>query len=274
MPQTVSVPDYVSRNAKLGLKYYEEGRAGDGLKDATVREARDMVEGSISEDKVRRMGPWFRRHQADLDAPKNRDRDDPGYPGAGLVAWLLWGGDSNGSMRAAEWAEAKAESLDREGAEASNLASGVICKMTIEEQLAKSVADAAALVSERDDLRKTIEKMNETISAELDSAKVELASKDSRIAELSAELEKLKAEASGLNEKVAEQERNAITASAEAAKIVASVGVAAVEQSPADEAKPTSAEDIRAKFLSMPAGLERTAFFNKHQKVIIGSKGR
>lgn len=274
MPQTVSVPDYVSRNAKLGLKYYEEGKAGDGLKDQTVREARDMVEGSISEDKVRRMGPWFRRHQADLDAPKNRDRDDPGYPGAGLVAWLLWGGDSNGSMRAAEWAEAKTESLDRDAEKESNLAKRVITKMTIEEQLAETITQVAAVSAERDDLRATIEKLTVTASSDLDAAKVELAAKDNRIAELSKLLDEANASVNDLVVKLSDQEKKQITASAEAAKIVASVGVPAVEQTPADDAKPTSADDIRAKFLSMPAGLERTAFFNKHQQVIVGLKGR
>ena len=133
MPQTVPVPDYVSAAAKRGLEWHAEGKSGDGIVDRTIREARDMVEGSISEDKVRRMGPWFRRHRADMDAPKNKPGNDD-FPGAGAVAWALWGGPTSGDiMRSAEWAERTVERLDREAA----LANVSKDKMTLEEQLAK-----------------------------------------------------------------------------------------------------------------------------------------
>jgi HK97 family phage prohead protease len=60
------------------------------------------------------MAPWFARHQVDGQAPKNSDPSDPQYPGAGLVAWLLWGGDSNFSDRAQNWAQRKIDALDAE----------------------------------------------------------------------------------------------------------------------------------------------------------------
>ena len=44
-----------------------EGLGGDGLVDRTLREAREMAAGSVSEDKVRRMSAWFARHLVDLD---------------------------------------------------------------------------------------------------------------------------------------------------------------------------------------------------------------
>jgi HK97 family phage prohead protease len=110
----LSVPEFIRDNATRGLKYYEEGLGGDGLVDATIRAARDMAAGRITENKVRKMAPWFARHQVDGQAPKNKDQSHPEYPGEGLVAWLLWGGDSNFSDRAQNWAQRKIDALDAE----------------------------------------------------------------------------------------------------------------------------------------------------------------
>jgi len=110
----LSVPSFISANAKRGLKYYEEGFGGDGLVPATIAAARDMAAGKITEPKVRKMAPWFARHQVDGKAPSNSNPSDPGYPGAGLVAWLLWGGDSNFSDRAQKWAQRKIDALNAE----------------------------------------------------------------------------------------------------------------------------------------------------------------
>jgi HK97 family phage prohead protease len=110
----LSVPSFISANAKRGLKYYSEGFGGDGLVPATIAAARDMAAGNITEPKVRKMAPWFARHQVDGKAPSNRNPSDPGYPGAGLVAWLLWGGDSNFSDRAQNWAQRKIDALNAE----------------------------------------------------------------------------------------------------------------------------------------------------------------
>lgn len=105
--EAVSVPDYVAANAERGLRYYEQGFGGDGLVDATISSARQMASGSVSDAKVRLMGPWIARHLVDLDAPQNRDPSDPGYPGPGLVAMLLWGaGPSKADAeRTMEWAQ-------------------------------------------------------------------------------------------------------------------------------------------------------------------------
>ena len=116
----IAVPAYVSEAAQRGLDWYAAGKAGDGVTDKTLREAHEMASGSVSEDKLRRMGPWFRRHRPDMDAPAN-DSNDKAFPGAGAVAWALWGGPTSGDiMRTADWVEAKVTSLDREnGATAS-----------------------------------------------------------------------------------------------------------------------------------------------------------
>jgi HK97 family phage prohead protease len=109
-------PAYMRAAARRGLELNAQGFGGDGLTDKTLREARAMANGQVSEDKWRRIAPWIARHMVDLDAPSNRNPDDPGYPGAGLVAHLLWGsGVSKASaMRAMNYAESIVSQLDKE----------------------------------------------------------------------------------------------------------------------------------------------------------------
>lgn len=122
----ISVPDYVVDAAKRGLAWHAEGKSGDGVTDKTLREAREMAQGSVSEDKLRRMGPWFERHRPDMDAPKNKPSNED-FPGAGAVAWALWGGPTSGDiMRTADWCKAKVEQLDREAG-----ASALSCPKTL-----------------------------------------------------------------------------------------------------------------------------------------------
>jgi HK97 family phage prohead protease len=109
-----NVPQFIRNNAQRGLDYLAEGFGGDGLTDATKREAREMADGNISDNKVRKMAPWFARHKADGDAPKNSNTSDPEYPGAGLVAWLLWGGNANFDDAAQDWAQRQIDKLDNE----------------------------------------------------------------------------------------------------------------------------------------------------------------
>jgi uncharacterized protein len=99
-------PAYMRAAARRGLKYYEDGLGGDGLVEATIREARAMARGSVTADKWVRIGPWIARHLSDLDSPTARP-DSDGYPSAGVVAHLLWGsGPSKSSARRAlEYAE-------------------------------------------------------------------------------------------------------------------------------------------------------------------------
>lgn len=111
--KALTVPAFVRANARRGLELLAEGYGGDGLVPATITAAREMAAGRISEEKVRKVGPWIARHLVDLEAPKNTDPADPDYPGPGLVAMLLWGG--GGSRREAErtmrWADRQATIL-------------------------------------------------------------------------------------------------------------------------------------------------------------------
>ena len=113
----LSTPAFMSSAAKRGLRLLDEGHGGDGLVRGTIIDARKMANGeALSVDKWRRIGPWIARHMVDLDAPKNRDSNHPEYPGAGLVAHLLWGSgpSKEQARRAQEYAERLIARLDNE----------------------------------------------------------------------------------------------------------------------------------------------------------------
>jgi HK97 family phage prohead protease len=101
-------PAYMRAAARRGLEFYEEGLAGDGVTPKTIREARAMAEGTVSDDKWVRIAAWIARHLPDLDAP-DADPDSEGYPSAGVVAHLLWG--SGPSKRAAQRTKDYADSV-------------------------------------------------------------------------------------------------------------------------------------------------------------------
>jgi uncharacterized protein len=86
----LTVPAYIQEAAAQGLAYHAEGLSGSGVVERTLREARAMARGEVSEDKVVRASAWAARHRADLDAAGARP-DQDGYPTPGAVAHLLWG---------------------------------------------------------------------------------------------------------------------------------------------------------------------------------------
>jgi len=101
-------PAYMRAAARRGLEYYEQGLAGDGVTPTTIREARAMAEGTVSDDKWIRIAAWIARHLPDLDAPDANPESD-GYPSPGVVAHLLWG--SGPSKRAAQRTKDYADSV-------------------------------------------------------------------------------------------------------------------------------------------------------------------
>jgi HK97 family phage prohead protease len=101
-------PAYMRAAARRGLEYYEQGLAGDGVTPRTIREAREMAQGRVSDDKWIRIAAWIARHLVDLDAP-DANPDSDNYPSAGVVAHLLWG--SGPSKRAAQRTQDYADSV-------------------------------------------------------------------------------------------------------------------------------------------------------------------
>ena len=268
----IDVPDYVSEAARRGLDWHAEGKSGDGVTDQTIREAREMAGGSVSEDKVRRMGPWFQRHQGDMDAPKNKP-DNEDFPGAGAVAWALWGGPTSGDiMRAAKWAEDKVAQLDREKEEQSQAsqlpASAIFKTMTIEQKLAAAEALAASVSAERDDLRATVEKLTVGSASEVEALKVEAAVKDAKVIDLECALSASAKQIEELTAKVAELSAVQVSASAEAATIVAKVGIAPIDLPQGDSPVRASDAEIAEQYAAMPFGKERTEFLKKNRSAI------
>jgi HK97 family phage prohead protease len=101
-------PAYMRAAARRGLEYYEQGLAGDGVTPGTIREARAMAQGTVSDDKWVRIAAWIARHLVDLDSPDANPESD-NYPSAGVVAHLLWG--SGPSKRAARRTKDYADSV-------------------------------------------------------------------------------------------------------------------------------------------------------------------
>jgi HK97 family phage prohead protease len=110
----LSLPEYIQSAARKGLNYYGKKLAGAGIVPSTVREAREMAAGRITEDKVIRANAWAARHMVDLDAPKNSNADDEEFPGAGAVAFYLWGINPLDPEPAIEWFHEKAELIKGE----------------------------------------------------------------------------------------------------------------------------------------------------------------
>ncbi len=108
-------PAYMRAAARRGLAYHEEGLSGDGLADATVREARAMARGNVTADKWVRINAWIARHLVDLDAPA-ANPDNEKYPSAGVVAHLLWGSGPSkaAARRTKEFAESVVARLEEE----------------------------------------------------------------------------------------------------------------------------------------------------------------
>ena len=110
----VQVPVYMQQNAARGLQYVEEGKGGSGLTEETINEAVGMSKGNISDDKIIRMNAWFKRHETDLTTAANTDPESPDFPGAGAVAWYLWGGNPLDKEQSMKWAERQSELLREE----------------------------------------------------------------------------------------------------------------------------------------------------------------
>jgi hypothetical protein len=107
-------PDSVQKAAAMGLGLRREfNRGGTSI---GVARARDLSNGtSISPSTARRMKAYFDRHEVDKKGQGWSD-GEAGYPSAGHIAWLLWGGDPGRS-----WANSLVEQMNAGGERAANL---------------------------------------------------------------------------------------------------------------------------------------------------------
>jgi len=97
----------MANNAQRGLDLRKEYNRGGTM--VGVARANQLVNReTLSPSTVRRMHSFFSRHEVDKQAEGFR-RGEAGWPSAGLVAWLLWGGDEGQS-----WARRKVSELDKE----------------------------------------------------------------------------------------------------------------------------------------------------------------
>jgi uncharacterized protein len=115
-------PAYMRAAARRGLEYNAEGLGGDGLVERTIREARLMADGQVSDDKWIRTAAWIARHLGDLDSPDANPNSD-NYPSAGVVAHLLWGSgpSKRQAQRALDYAQGVVERIRAEERTANDL---------------------------------------------------------------------------------------------------------------------------------------------------------
>jgi HK97 family phage prohead protease len=134
-------PAYMRAAARRGLELNADGKGGDGLTEKTIREARLMADGQVSDDKWIRIAAWIARHMPDLDAPQNNDPNDSGYPGAGLVAHLLWGSgpSKRAAQRTMEYAQGVVERIRREEEQARWASVNVQLREKKEEKMPSTV---------------------------------------------------------------------------------------------------------------------------------------
>jgi len=86
------VPNGAKQAAERGLKLRAEFNRGGTAVGAN--RARQLIRSSqVSPEIARRIYSYFKRHEVDKRA-SGFHQGGEGYPSAGLIAWLLWGGDA------------------------------------------------------------------------------------------------------------------------------------------------------------------------------------
>lgn len=143
-------------------------------------------------------------------------------------------------------------------------------KMTIEDKLSTADLLAQALTAERDDLRATVEKLTVGAVDELTAIKADLVTKEASLSALGVSLEKATAERDAFAAKIAELEATKVTASKEAAKIAASVGVEPTAIIPGSD-NVAAKVDALATFNALTDPVAKADFFAKNAQAIYAS---
>jgi hypothetical protein len=99
--------EQMQREAQKGLDLRRQfGRGGTAV---GVARARDIANGkNLSPETVSRMVSFFSRHEKSVKEGKGFKHGDEGYPSAGKIAWLLWGGEGG-----YDWAKRKQDEVRR-----------------------------------------------------------------------------------------------------------------------------------------------------------------
>lgn len=133
------IPSGVKKQAQIGLDWSNEyNRGGTAVGKNT---ARYLINNSIAgPEKVRHIARYFPRHEVDLRTPANSRPGADGYPGAGLIAWKLWGGDAGRT-----WSTKLVEAMNRRDEEAKSIESleekAPAMSASVEKTLREKVAD-------------------------------------------------------------------------------------------------------------------------------------
>ena len=97
----------MSNNAKRGLEMRKEFNRG-GTQVGVTRANQLVNKQKLSPDTVLRMYSFFSRHESDKQG-RGFESGTDGYPSAGKIAWLLWGGDAGFS-----WSTGKRNQIMKE----------------------------------------------------------------------------------------------------------------------------------------------------------------
>ena len=145
-----------------------------------------------------------------------------------------------------------------------------ITSSTPEEMVTQLNATLGTAQAEHSELKKAFEALAAEKMASTEAIKLEATEATKKLADAESIIAILTGEKDTLAKQLAEAQANQITASKEAAKVVASLGVKPVANSPAADAlaEAQDAKQIFASFMAMKPGAERQAFFQKHKSII------
>jgi ATP-dependent Clp protease, protease subunit len=108
---TKTAPAPMVANLERGIRQYEEGLAGDGLEEATVTDARSLIQGEPpTEAKIIKAAAWWARNERFLEAEADTPAD---------VASNLWGGAAG-----RDWFNALRAQLDLDEESNNTLSAG------------------------------------------------------------------------------------------------------------------------------------------------------
>ena len=102
-----SIPSGVKKQAEIGIKWSKEfNRGGTEVGKNTANYL--LNNEKVTPSKARHIARYFPRHEVDLSTPSNSKPGADGYPGAGLIAWKLWGGDAGRT-----WSQKLVDAMNR-----------------------------------------------------------------------------------------------------------------------------------------------------------------